>query len=175
MSEMSDYRERVCTCHPDVAPRPCPQRYAYSECLLAAEAERQRADNAKLRAEIERLVGEIEKIWQTQARAALLREQEMKEKRAEIERLRRENEDLRRWKAMDKPFTAAMGVVVADIQQLRAERDAARAALKKMLEVYAPWALSNPDEPDAVTGEQHIAAMEARDALEGRGNDRPTA
>jgi ribosomal protein S12 methylthiotransferase accessory factor YcaO len=33
---MSDYRERACTCHPDEAPKPCPQRYAYSECVLAA-------------------------------------------------------------------------------------------------------------------------------------------
>jgi hypothetical protein len=31
---------RPCTCHPDDnPPRPCPQRYAYSECVAAAKAE----------------------------------------------------------------------------------------------------------------------------------------
>ena len=45
---MSEYRERACTCHPDEAPRPCPQKYAYSECVLAA-----------LRAENERLQDEL--------------------------------------------------------------------------------------------------------------------
>jgi len=32
-------RDRPCTCHPDDnPPRPCPKRYAYSECVKAAEA-----------------------------------------------------------------------------------------------------------------------------------------
>lgn len=46
---------------------------------------------------------------------------ELKEARAEIERLTAENADLRRWKALDKPLTAAMAVVVTDMQRLRAE------------------------------------------------------
>jgi hypothetical protein len=28
--------ERPCTCHPSEAPVPCPQKYAYSECVEAA-------------------------------------------------------------------------------------------------------------------------------------------
>jgi Tfp pilus assembly protein PilN len=43
--------------------------------------------------------------------------------RAEIERLKAENADLRRWKAMDKPLTAAMKVVSNDMQRLRASLD----------------------------------------------------
>jgi hypothetical protein len=43
-------QERVCTCHPNEAPQPCPQRYAYSECVLAAEVERLRAEVERLRA-----------------------------------------------------------------------------------------------------------------------------
>jgi uncharacterized small protein (DUF1192 family) len=39
----------------------------------------------------------------------------------EIKRLTAENADLRRWKALDKPLTAAMAIVVTDMQQLRAE------------------------------------------------------
>jgi hypothetical protein len=39
---------------------------------------------------------------------------------AEIERLRAENVDLRRWKALDKPLTAAMAIVNTDIERLRA-------------------------------------------------------
>jgi hypothetical protein len=40
---------------------------------------------------------------------------------AEIERLRAENADLRRWKALDKPLTAAMAIAQAEIERLRAE------------------------------------------------------
>jgi hypothetical protein len=29
--------ERPCTCHPDEAPVPCQHRFAYSECLAAAD------------------------------------------------------------------------------------------------------------------------------------------
>jgi cell division protein FtsB len=67
---------------------------------------------------------------------------EIEQLRAEIERLKKENEDLRRWKAMDKPLTAAMGVVVADIQQLRAQNDKLRAALQEI-------AFENPSRPPA--------------------------
>jgi hypothetical protein len=66
---MTDYRERACTCHPDEAPRPCPQRYAYSECVLAAEIERLMAalDFMEKRAlrkerEIERLTAALRQI-----------------------------------------------------------------------------------------------------------------
>lgn len=36
-----DVREhRPCTCHPDDnPPRPCPRRYAYGECVKAADCE----------------------------------------------------------------------------------------------------------------------------------------
>ena len=34
---------RPCTCHPDdIRPEPCPQRYAYGECVKAAFDERAR-------------------------------------------------------------------------------------------------------------------------------------
>lgn len=32
-----------CTCNPERAPKPCPKRYQYSECILAAEVEQLRA------------------------------------------------------------------------------------------------------------------------------------
>ena len=54
---------------------------------------------------------------------------EIKRLKAEIDRLEAANADLRRWKAMDKPLTAAMGVVAADTQQLRAEVERLRAML----------------------------------------------
>ncbi len=40
-------RDRPCTCHPDDnPPRPCPRKYAYSECVKAAEADAmERAEN----------------------------------------------------------------------------------------------------------------------------------
>jgi hypothetical protein len=42
---------RPCTCHPDdIRPEPCPQRYAYGECVKAAFDER-----AKLRAALEEI------------------------------------------------------------------------------------------------------------------------
>ena len=62
--------------------------------------------------------------------------EEVEELRAEIERLKAENEDLRRWKAMDKPLTAAMGVVAADLQQLRAEIERLRAEVAEWKERY---------------------------------------
>jgi hypothetical protein len=48
-------------------------------------------------------------------------------------------------------------------ERLRAEIEQLQAALKKMIKVYAPWTLTN--ESAAVTGEQHIAAMEAHRIL----------
>jgi len=44
-----------------------------------------------------------------------------RELRAEIEQLKAENADLRRWKAMDKPLTAALKVVSNDMQRLKAQ------------------------------------------------------
>lgn len=91
---MSDYKERACTCHPDEAPRPCPQRYAYSECVLAAENERLRAANERLREELSDFVWG----WRDTAFEA----------GDEIERLRAENERLRHDLAyeMGKPWKA---------------------------------------------------------------------
>lgn len=41
--------KQPCTCHPDDnPPRPCPQRYAYSECVAAAILERIKAEEAAL-------------------------------------------------------------------------------------------------------------------------------
>jgi hypothetical protein len=50
----------------------------------------------------------------------------------EIERLRVENENLRRWKAMDKPITAAMAVVSNDMQRLKAQHTEAAAFLDRL-------------------------------------------
>jgi hypothetical protein len=60
--------------------------------------------------------------------------------------------------------------ITSALTRLRAaelEVERLQAALKKMLQAYAPWALNldYEHEPNAVTGEQHIAAIEARDAL----------
>jgi hypothetical protein len=52
---------------------------------------------------------------------------------AEIERLRAENEELRRWKAMDKPLTAAMAVVQSDVEKLRAAKAELVAVLRVAL------------------------------------------
>lgn len=41
--------KQPCTCHPDDnPPRPCPQRYAYSECVAAAILERIKAEEVAL-------------------------------------------------------------------------------------------------------------------------------
>jgi hypothetical protein len=48
----------------------------------------------------------------------------------EIKRLRTQNDELRRWKALDKPLAAAMSVVSADMQRLRAKNAELLAALK---------------------------------------------
>jgi hypothetical protein len=49
--------------------------------------------------------------------------------RAEMRELRAENADLRRWKALDKPLTAAMAVVNNDMQRLRTQLTEAAAFL----------------------------------------------
>lgn len=46
--------------------------------------------------------------------------------------LEAENADLRRWKAMEKPLTAAMKVVASDVQKLRGEVKRLRSELRKL-------------------------------------------
>lgn len=54
---MSD--NRTCTCHPDDnPPRPCPRKYALHECR-DAELARLRADNARLREELDGVIKEL--------------------------------------------------------------------------------------------------------------------
>lgn len=43
--------------------------------------------------------------------------------RAEIARLRAENHDLRRWRALNKPLTAALSIANSHLARLRAERE----------------------------------------------------
>jgi hypothetical protein len=61
---------------------------------------------------------------------------------AEVKRLRKENEDLRRWKALDKPLTAAMYIANTEIQHLRAEKieaveEWAKVQAERELELHA--------------------------------------
>jgi hypothetical protein len=52
-AENTEPRPRPCTCHPDDnPPRPCPQKYALTECRMAA-----------MEAEIERLLAALQGIW----------------------------------------------------------------------------------------------------------------
>lgn len=51
----------------------------------------------------------------------------------EIERLRAENENLRRWKALDKPLTAAMAIANGTNTKLRAKVDRLSAALINLI------------------------------------------
>jgi len=60
----------------------------------------------------------------------------------EIERLTQQNTDLRRWQALEKPLTAAMSIVVTDMQELRAE-----------IERLTALAQSNDDITWELTGE----------------------
>jgi len=66
----------------------------------------------------------------------ILRDNELAELRAEIERLKAENADLRRWKAMDKPITAAMSVVSNDMQRLKAQNTEVAAYLDTLAEHF---------------------------------------
>jgi hypothetical protein len=73
---------------------------------------------------------------------------------AEIARLCAENENLRRWKALDKPLTAAMEIANLAIDQRRAENDCLRAQRDQLLAALLPfanarWDLLN-DEHDSV-------------------------
>jgi hypothetical protein len=52
-------------------------------------------------------------------------------KQAEIDRLRTENENLQRWKALNKPLTAAMVIATNKIERLQAYFDEAVATLEK--------------------------------------------
>lgn len=52
MAETDTVVARPCTCHPDDnPPKPCPQRYALSECERASELARLQAENEALRRE----------------------------------------------------------------------------------------------------------------------------
>ncbi len=100
------------------------------DCAEAAEEiKRLRKGGCRLfedEAEIERLELEIA-AWR----------QSSDLKAAEIKRLRAENEDLRRWKAMDKPLTAAMAVVNNDVVALRAEVERLRTDRSKLIALLA--------------------------------------
>jgi hypothetical protein len=106
-----------------------------------------------LRAEVERLKEELENergvrlaiertnVWSI--RAVKAEQENERLKRAEIawhlaeadnKRLRSENEKLRRWKAMDKPITAAMAVVSNDVQRLKAQNTEVAAFLDALAE-----------------------------------------
>jgi len=54
---------------------------------------------------------------------------------AEIDRLRAENENLRRWKALDKHITAAMAIVQSDTQKLRADNARLQARLAMIADI----------------------------------------
>jgi uncharacterized small protein (DUF1192 family) len=51
-------------------------------------------------------------------------EAQMKEAADEIDRLEAENADIRRWRALDKPLTAAMAIANSEIERLQASLDA---------------------------------------------------
>lgn len=61
----------------------------------------------------------------------MTREQELRE---DVERLRQENADLRRWKALDKPLTAAMAIANSHLVPLRAEIERLRAENKLLFD-----------------------------------------
>jgi hypothetical protein len=69
----------------------------------------------------------------------------------EIERLRAENEDLRCWKAMDKPLTAAMAVVNSDVQRLRAQLTEAAAFLDGLANKLDGWSTYHAETEFAAT------------------------
>jgi hypothetical protein len=48
----------------------------------------------------------------------------------EIERLTQQNADLRRWRALDKPITAAMKIVSNEMRELRTENERLRLRVK---------------------------------------------
>lgn len=101
--------------------------------------------NEALRAELERLRaaydsrgGEMDSMRMVLAQTQKWNEDSL----AEIKRLQQENADLRRWKALDKPITAAMNVVNNDVQSLRAEIKRLRAeAADRIKKVECLWAL----------------------------------
>jgi hypothetical protein len=88
-------------------------------------AEHREAQVAELEAEIDRLRADLTSII-NQSTEAFRR---LRQAEPEVERLRAENEELRRWKAMDKPLTAAMAVIQSDMEKLRAEKKELTAAL----------------------------------------------
>lgn len=116
-------------------------------------------DQEKALVEIERLKAENDVLHKTDK----WRYETVLQLKAEIERLRQQNCELRRWKSMDKPITAAMAVVNGDVQALRAEIERLRAALKN-----ARDALHNDFEPDNQSRAWHRAnaALEQERAAE---------
>jgi hypothetical protein len=79
------------------------------------------------------------------------REQGRRDCAAEIARLRAENENLRRWKALDKPLTAAMEIANLAIDQRRAENDCLRAQRDQLLAALiktVPFIQMNGSETD---------------------------
>jgi plasmid replication initiation protein len=78
-------------------------------------------DNERLRAEIERLTAALHE-------RTIERDYHIRVSDQLADRIR----DLRRWKAMDKPLTAAMAVVSNDMQGLKAQNTEAADFLDKM-------------------------------------------
>jgi hypothetical protein len=91
------------------------------------------------------------------------REQGRRDCAAEIARLRAENENLRRWKALDKPLTAAMEIANLAIDQRRAENDCLRAQRDQLLAALKTLVESdNPILEDWANARAAIAAVEGK-------------
>jgi hypothetical protein len=128
--------------------------FANGAAARQPEIDRLCAERLAFATESEERKAEIERLLKKNIE---LRQQAECDQR-EVERLTAQNANLRRWQALGKPLTAAMSIVVDDMQELRADNERLRAALKPLAE----WAIDVTAKPTLADCDRARRALETK-------------